>query len=175
MTRWKRAEWLALVGTAATLAGLGYAVVRDRVMGAPKMTDSDAKRAAMVEAALAEVGKADLDKYFASAAPNAIGSGVNWCGIFALWALHQAGIAPGVTWVVSKGFLYRLKQTSEPKPGDIAYFDKNQHHAIVRAVRADEVDLINGNGTGGVVSLSTAPKSKARAYFSIERFLEGSQ
>jgi len=172
MTRWKRAEVLALVGTAATLAGLGYAVVRDRVTGAAKMGNAE-KRAAVVAAAMAEVGEANLSKYFGDAAPAMMGSGANWCGIFALWALHQAGLAKGIQWVVSRGFLFRLRQTTSPQPGDIAYFDKAQHHALVRAVRADEVDLINGNGTGGVVTLSTAPKSKARAYFSIEPFLEG--
>lgn len=171
MSTWKRGELLALAGTAATVAGLVYAVVRDRVTGRGSMGTQDGKRQAVVDAAMAEVGQANLEKYFADAAPQYAGSHPNWCGIFGLWALHQADLAKGIMWRTGEGFLFRLKQTSEPKPGDFAYFDKNQHHAIVRRVRGDEVDLINGNGSGGVVSLSTAPVSKARAYYSIQSLL----
>jgi hypothetical protein len=64
--------------------------------------------------------------------------------------------------------------TYVPKPGDIAYFEKNQHHAIVAAINTDgTVDLINGNGTGGAVTESRPAKTKVTAFFSIQPLLEG--
>lgn len=171
----KRSEWWAFGGIAASIAALVYTIGRDMgwtMSSAPKTNTGDSYRDAVISAAKTQVGKADLNTYFADAAPMYVGQKPSWCGIFALWALHQAGLAKGIMWKVGLGFLYRLKQTTDPKPGDLAYFDKNQHHAIIADVRGDEVDLINGNGSGGMVSLSTAPKSKARAYYSIQSLID---
>lgn len=135
--------------------------------------NNDNKRAQVVELARAELGKRDLARYFASAAPAFLGSNPapEWCGIFGLYVLRTVGLTDW-QWRIGLGFLYRLPVTTSPKPGDMAYFDKNQHHAIVAGVRGDEVDLINGNGMGGVVTASTAPLSKAKAYYSIQPLLD---
>lgn len=136
------------------------------------------KRMAIVETALNEVGESDSSKY--GAAP-----GVDWCGIFDLWVYHQNGVLLQVEWAYAEdinhdgktdyGFLmvppYALKMTNDPQPGDIAYFNRNQHHAMVSAVRDDEVDLVNGNGIGGKVTVSTVKKSAVTAFFSVEDYL----
>ncbi len=65
----------------------------------------------------------------------------------------------------------RLPITSNPQPGDIAYFTNNQHEAIVEKVNGNTVKLINGNGQGGKVSLSSVDRSKVAAFYSIEALL----
>ncbi len=67
-----------------------------------------------------------------------------WCGAFALWCLHGAGIAKDVLWVSGIGFLshvegkklvWSVPKVTTPEPGDIAYFDKPyQHHALVESL-----------------------------------------
>lgn len=133
-------------------------------------------RALVVRAATAEVGSSDAAKYWADAMPGVNAKGLDWCGAFCLWALHQAGLALDRHWVIGKGFIlvgpHPLPTTKDPKPGDIAYFNKNQHQAIVSSVSPTAVTLINGNGTGGKVSPSTVLKSAVTAFFSIEPLLK---
>lgn len=92
----------------------------------------------------------------------------DWCGAFALWCLHQAGLGLDIGWVVGVGFLEKLPITSDPQPGDIAYFTNNQHHAVVTDLLGNNrLGLVNGNGTGGKVSASSIDKSQAAAFYSI--------
>ena len=128
------------------------------------------RRTAVVNAAMGEVGQGNAQKYWDVVAPGStIGKGTSWCGGFALWAIKQAGLAANTFWQFGKGFLYNLPITSSPQPGDIAYFTKNQHHAVVQSVNPDNtVNLINGNGAGGKVSLSKTPKSSIAAFYSIQ-------
>ncbi len=139
------------------------------------------KRMSIVETALSEVGSSDASKY--GAAP-----GVDWCGIFDLWVYHRNGILTDVEWAYAEdvsgdgkvdfGFLMvppkALPMTNSPEPGDIAYFNRNQHHAMVSEVRDDEVDLINGNGSGGKVTLSTVKRRDVTAFFSVAPYLKDS-
>lgn len=131
-------------------------------------------RSKVVSAAVSQVGLSDGAKYW-----RAVGPGMDytkeWCGTFALWAIQQAGLAQGWTWMIgpkTPGFLYRLRITKDPKPGDIAYFTKNQHHAVVTGVTGTHVDLVNGNGTGGRVTVSTAPRSNVAAFYSIQPLVD---
>lgn len=128
------------------------------------------KRERVVAAALSQVGKSDAEKYWADVMTT-MERPRDWCGAFVLWALHRAGLARGWYWEVGKGFLYRLPTTRDPKPGDVAYFTTNQHHAVVTAVRPTEVDLVNGNGTGGKVTRSTAQRANVAGFYSIEPLL----
>jgi hypothetical protein len=132
---------------------------------------ADSIRQRIVNIARTQLGKADLETYLASAAPDFVGQKPEWCGIFALWVLKQAGLGAGVTWIVAKGFIFRLPRTQNPEPGDIAYFNKFQHQAIVAAVRGNEIDLINGNGKGGVVTESTTTREQAEAFYSIQPWI----
>jgi hypothetical protein len=97
----------------------------------------------------------------------------NWCGVFILWVLHRAKIALDIKWIIEKGFLYRLPTTKNPKPGDVAYFNKNQHQALVHSVIGNKVNLINGNGLYGKITLSSnVNMSDVTAFYDIEPFIQ---
>lgn len=97
----------------------------------------------------------------------------DWCGAFALWCLHQAGLGLDLSWQVGMGFLQHLPTTQHPEAGDIAYFDNNQHHAVVTDPDVGipgEVGLVNGNGQNGAVSASSS--ANAAAYYSIQPLID---
>lgn len=161
--------------------GLGALAAILLVTSGKRKMSTFGKRMAIVETALNEVGNSDSSKYGAR-------PGADWCGIFDLWVYHENGILTDVEWAYAEdinhdgktdfGFLmvppHALPMTNTPEPGDIAYFNTNQHHAMVAEVRDTEVDLINGNGLGGKVTTSTVPRSKATAYFSVAPYLRDS-
>jgi hypothetical protein len=100
-----------------------------------------------------------------------------WCGAFALWCLHQAGVGLELRWEFGPphyGFLWYLRTTHEPKPGDIAYLDKPwQHHAIVVEVVDGVVHTIDGNqGAEAPIKTHEAPLAHWTAFYSIESLLE---
>lgn len=175
-------EWIGLalgVGSAYGAWSLWRASRKDAAV-----ETEDEMRANVVSAARGELGKARLDVYFADAAPQFVGSDPEWCGIFALWALHQAGLGRAAQWKTGLGFLEvdwkpqglpKLKRTTEPRPGDIAYFTKFQHQAIVEKVADGQVHLLNGNGAGGVVSASSRPVTDAAAYYSIQPWIDAAR
>lgn len=92
----------------------------------------------------------------------------HWCAAFALWSIQEAGLAPGVLQLVDrvngKGWGFCIPQGLTPtvgawckhktaaeirtriQPGDVAYFERNQHHAIVEQVAENgDVWTIDGN------------------------------
>ena len=80
----------------------------------------------------------------------------HWCGIFCLWALHQAGLALDWQWEIGRGFLYQLAPpVLEPAAGDVAYFPNSkfgspvQHHAIVESLDGYQLTTIDGNTNRG--------------------------
>jgi hypothetical protein len=137
--------------------------------------DDEARaRRRILEVARGELGEQNPDKYWAETAPALGGSGAAWCGGFALWVLHEAGVGTEVPWVVGKGFCFRLPQTSTPQPGDIAYFDRAQHHAIVVRVDGDTLHTIDGNQPPGEsVTERTRPVSDVRAFFDVGPLIRG--
>jgi len=162
-------------GILTALAGGGLVWWTQRAPSAPSGCSEAAIRARVVAVAMSQVGKADLPLYIADAAPMYVGQKPEWCGIFALWAYHQAGLGRGVQWKVGLGFVepQRFPRVSVPKPGDLAYYDAPfQHHALVRDVRGDTVDLINGNGAGGQVTLSSKPIGSATFYYSLSKWID---
>lgn len=136
-------------------------------------------RECVVESARVELGNNDPKKYWDDVLPGTpISKGIDWCGAFALWSLHQAGLLPDVQWVVGKGFLWdvprndwRLPIVKTPEPGDIAFFEHLQHQAVVEEVNGDLMTLLNGNGEHGAVTRSTVPISHATLLFSIAPLL----
>lgn len=169
-----RFPFWAKIAAALGLIGAGaYVATRD---SSPSGCNEEALRKRVVSFARSEVGQKNLDKYFADAAPQFIGQHPEWCGIFALWCLHQAGLAKDKTWKTGLGFLETppaLPKTTDPKPGDVAYFTKYSHQAIVASVNADgSLETINGNGTGGVVSIGHPHKTDAFAFYSISKLIE---
>lgn len=128
---------------------------------------SGGKRGRVVQAALGELGQTDPTAYWEDTLGSAAGAPHDWCGAFALWALHRAGLAKDWRWEIGRGFLFRLPQTNDPKPGDVAYFDRNQHQAIVASVAPGAIGLVNGNGFAGAVTISTVRPQDVTAFFSI--------
>lgn len=169
MAERKRFPWAWLAAIGAAIGGV-FLLKRDTA-GSSGCTEADFRRR-VVDAAKSQVGKKDLDTYFADAAPQYVHQHPEWCGIFALWCLHQAGLGKDIRWKTGVGFLRAAWQTSEPKPGDIAYYEQYQHQAVVLDVHADTVDLANGNGSGGVVSLSSPARTKAKGYYSIQKLID---
>jgi hypothetical protein len=68
----------------------------------------------------------------------------HWCGAFTLAMLRIAGLTTW-SWEVGKGFLYRLEVTDFPKPGDICYRKKKQHHAICLKTSPKRIVAVGGN------------------------------
>jgi hypothetical protein len=138
--------------------------------------NADKLRAKVIAAALAEPAESPrVQAYwkdtltphdFAGGAPK------SWCGAFDLWALHQAGLALNVKWDIGLGFVHHLPMTRKPEPGDIAYFEHNQHHALVKSVNPNgTVSLINGNGTFGHITESSPSLESVTAFYSINPWI----
>ena len=127
-------------------------------------------REAVVRAALSQIGNGNPKRYWDDVLPGVDVGEADWCGAGALWSLHQAGLALDRQWKLGSGFLLTppaLPTTRQPEPGDIAYFDHNQHQAVVADVAPGLVALVNFNGIGGLVSLSKIKPVQATAFFSI--------
>ncbi len=151
---------------------------RDKLFLAPAPVQLfSGKRAKVVEIAQAELGERKPQKYYEDCAPMYVGTRPNdksWCGVFALWCLRQAGLTDKM-WVDGKGFASGyLPITNNPEPGDLAYFAKNQHYAIVKGVTNGRVYLINGNAMlapkEGVVANDRA-FSEVTFFFSIRNLV----
>lgn len=132
-------------------------------------------RAEVVRIAGSQLGSTDASPYWTEVYGSYPGKTFAWCGVFALWVLHQAGLtkAKWLTGPKEYGFIYPLKlpMVASPKPGDIAYFNKNQHQAIVASVSGNGwVTLINGNGEGGAVTESQV--AVVTAFYSITKLIE---
>ena len=132
-------------------------------------------RVRVARAAQGALGSSDASVYWADVLPGTPPSGYpkDWCGAFALWALHQAGLAKDRNWIIGAGFLDGLPTTPTPDVGDVAYFTTNEHQAVVVGVDlpGGTVSLVNGNGTGGAVSPSVTPMSHVAAFYSIAPLL----
>lgn len=124
--------------------------------------------------------RALIESFWRDVLPPPYAAGVSfppqWCGAFALWCLHQAGIGLDLRWMFGPphyGFLWSLTQTDTPEPGDIAYLDKPfQHHAIVVSVEGDTIHTIDGNqGPHAPVMTHEAPRGHWSAFYSIASLL----
>lgn len=97
----------------------------------------------------------------------------SWCGGYALCSVKSAGFGFKTRWDFNgRGMGSSIYPTTDPEPADIAYFDKpNQHYAVIEAVSADMLWLVNGNSTGKGVARSAVQRSKVSACYSIARML----
>lgn len=105
---------------------------------------------------------------------------LQWCGALALCCLHGALLGTELFWRFEtasdkrSGFLYALKRTEHPEPGDMGYIDRPyQHHFIVEAVDGDTIDCIDGN-QGGEHPIKRIERHRVMpgvAYFSIQGLL----
>jgi hypothetical protein len=75
----------------------------------------------------------------------------HWCGGATLDWLHSGGLALDVFWKDVLGYCEpsRLDRVKVPEPGDIMWFSRNQHYAMVEAVHTLPtgiyIDSIDGN------------------------------
>jgi hypothetical protein len=100
---------------------------------------------------------------------------LDWCGGFYLWALKMSGLAPrSLFWKFDGTGIgsAKLKATTDPKPADLAYFKKNQHHALIEAVDGDTIHLINGNGGGKGITRSSVSRKQVAGFYSVEPLLQ---
>jgi hypothetical protein len=168
--------YLKIAGAAVVLGAGAYVLTRD---SSSSSCSEEAFRKRVVDAARSQVGKADLDLYFADAAPQYVHQHPEWCGIFALWCLHQAGLAKNKIWKTGLGFLEvppALPKTHDPQPGDIAYYSKFQHQAVVLKNNGDgTTENANGNGSGGVVTIGRPKMADAVAFYSIAGLIAEAQ
>ncbi len=152
----------------------------------PKNRD-DMLRLMAVAAALGEfervnkpgAAKADPAKYWALASKQTLTpaevKALDWCGGFYLWALKVVGLAPpSLFWKFDGTGIggAKLTPTRDPKPADLAYFTKNQHHALIEAVDGDTIHLINGNGGGKGITRSSVSRKQVAGFFSVEPLLQ---
>jgi hypothetical protein len=157
------------------LLGLGGAAA----IGSLILLWPPAPRARVVQRATDMLGVSDARAFWKDVLPRGTPESAyskDWCGAFALWCLHQAGLGLDLSWEVGMGFLQHLPTTQHPQAGDIAYFDNNEHHAVVTDPDVGipgSVGLINGNGNAGAVSASTS--SGAAAYYSIQPLIDRAQ
>jgi len=102
-----------------------------------------------------------------------------WCGAFTLWVLHEA-LGCDWSWEVGKGYLYRIKTTTDPDIGDICYMDKPyQHHAVLTAVGNDDKGMpfvISQDGNSGpapgMCLEQWRPRNRWTAFYSIEPLIQ---
>jgi hypothetical protein len=186
----KASGGVLLVGAATVLAALGLVAVFSSRRPPPDDGDNapdpeptpspvpdtpDERRQAILAAAKAELGHVGGDRYFATEHPAYLGTKTDWCGVFALWALHQAGLALDRQWIDGKGFIltgvHPLPATKNPQPGDLIYIDQPfQHQGLVQRVEGDRVFTIDGN-TRNTVAEHDRPRSSITAFFSIAPLL----
>lgn len=141
-------------------------------------------RRAVVEAAASELKsspRGDTQKYWSGVGlpgsfPRPGQKGREWCGIFVLWALKQAGLALHIKWRLGVGFLYpaKLPTTRSPKPGDVAYFHQPfQHHALVESFAPGLLVTLDGNQPG--LARRTRVSPVGVTYYSIEPLLDAAE
>ncbi len=135
----------------------------------------------VVRLALQEIGNpghARIMEYHRNAYGKAVGDKEQeWCGLFCLAMLHDAGIATKVFWRNGGGFCeeQRLERLRLPEPGDVAYYAHPfHHHALVHSVDIDAgtFSSIDGNQAADTVVLRThIPLTKPTCFYSIARLI----
>lgn len=100
----------------------------------------------------------------------------HWCGAFCLFAYHRAGLGLRVFWRggFAARYLRQLERGELPKPGDLAYFERKQHHALVESVNADArtFDSIDGNQSPGILQHAGRKLSAVKAFYSVQPLIE---
>lgn len=135
--------------------------------------DISPSRQQVIDAALGEIGQSAWNRYTPGVViPAPPAQKVSWCGIFCTWALQQGGY--NAHWQLGEGIRPPLRRTSDPQPGDIAYFGGTLHHyALVESIEGDTVHTIDGNSTGGKVTRNKRKKKDVVIFFSLDNLEQG--
>jgi hypothetical protein len=146
----------------------------------PTMSSKAMKRASVVRIVADERPAPDPAKYWAEILQRSGQYPPHWCGALVLYALRKAGLTTAL-WRVGSGFIYELKlpRTNDPQPGDVAYFNKFQHHALVAENLGDgTIVTYDGNGIRsaqfpqGEIGRHVRRKQDVTAFFSIDPLLK---
>jgi hypothetical protein len=134
------------------------------------MTESDV-REKVVRCASSHISERGYEQYFEGTVHRP-GTRVEWCGIFCLHVLQEAGLALDWRWIYGRGFLFRLPRIATPLPGDIAYFNApHQHHALVKENAGGAFVTVDGNQHSELVSERARNFSKDIAFYSIKSLI----
>jgi hypothetical protein len=149
------------------------------------MTTEQQLRQQLAETFAAEEGSRNSGKYWAEVLhPNWRGPRpLHWCGASVLWALRKVLGCPwhwevrGTYGDEQSGFLYHLRPTDTPEPGDICYRDKPyRHHAMVVAYNPEThvVMTIDGNSGNppGIVSRNIRDLKWWTAVYSVKPLVQ---
>jgi len=102
-----------------------------------------------------------------------------WCGAFCLFCIHRAELGLQVCWRggFAAKYLRQLAPGQLPKPGDVAYFSRYQHHAIVESVNGDArtFDSIDGNQSPGILRKQGRKLAAAFAFYSLAPLIEAKE
>lgn len=114
------------------------------------MTTEQQLRQRLAELVAGEIGSRDSNKYWAEVLQQPRGPyPPQWCGAFTLWGLRIALKCPWL-WEIGRGYLFRLRPTDTPEPGDVCYRDKPyQHHAMVVAYNPEAHVVMTFDGNSG--------------------------
>jgi hypothetical protein len=130
-------------------------------------------RQRLLDAAAAEIGSKDWQRYAKEATLVPPSKRVSWCGIFAAWSMKQAGY--DINWQLGDGIRPPLATTSDPKPGDIIYLGgENHHYGIIERIEGDTLYTIDGNSIGGKVARNKRSKKDVRLFFDVDAANQGS-
>ncbi len=107
----------------------------------------------------------------------------HWCGAFTLFSLKESGLAPDAYWLDGVGYCFPqgLKIVTAPQPGDIAWFQRNSHYALVHSVYHESGTFVSIDGNQGLtlsspsIKIRRRPIKSAYYFFSIAKFLEQAQ
>ncbi len=104
----------------------------------------------------------------------------SWCGIFAFWSLHKAGI-PMKKWTLGKMTIPPeavMPPGTAPQPGFLAYRNLRSHYALVSSASGTKVTTVNGNtagadNLGGEIQEQTHDISNWTAFFDPMKLTDG--
>lgn len=95
-----------------------------------------------------------------------------WCGIFALWCLHEAGVTD-VPWKIGRGFVYLLPKTESPLPGDIFVGPGPAwHHGLVEHYDPVVPWLVSIEGNTPTVRRRSRREPLKLTYYSLDPWID---
>ena len=166
-----------LLGAAAVAAAaIAFLTPKDSAPPAPA-DDAEVNRimrTTLVDLIDAERANPDPEKYWAEVWKTPGPHPKHWCGALVLWGLRLVGLTQQA-WKVEVGFIGPLKlpTTKTPQVGDVAYFAKNQHQAVVASVAPDgSFETLDGNAAGGAIARTTRKAGAATAFYSIQPLID---
>lgn len=170
--------WMKLLSH--VLSAVKHAPTKEEPSVRQKRTVADVRQE-LVRLARAELGKTDAREYHLEAFSPTEREPFpeSWCQSFFITMLRRAGLFRGHYAMRGRGFEtalrragYKVVYTQNPEPGDLAYFNRQQHHAMVERADGGIVKLLQGNGVGRKVTESQKMKKDVDLFYSIRPVID---